>query len=961
MESALHILHLEDDPLDSKLVANLLRKEGMNATVERVATSAGFEDSLRRGTHALILSDYTIPGINVPEQLRLAKKSHPDLPIVIFSGTMGDDLGIEMLKLGASDYVLKHRKERLVPAIRRALHEAEEQTRRREAESALRESERMLRLALTAAQMGTWDFDVASGSVSFDERALSILGGELEAGVFEDVMLARIRPEDAGRIESVIRAALMPTSDGVVSAKHRVAWPDGTTHWVQLDAQTVFAGEGNLRRAVRMVGTIKDVTEIERTQEELRKSEERMRLAQQVARIGSFEWNLETLQSIWSPELEALHGLPQGSFDGSHKTWTALVHPEDFPEADRRAKESVSSGTLDCEWRVVRPDGTIRWLAARGQVINDASGKPARLVGLNLDITEQKQAEALLRKRALSLSLLSDVANQLLLGERTDLAIRESIEMVARQLGMEVFFHFLVSDDGTLLQLSHCAGVDATTRRFFDRLKLGEAICGSTAHQRERIVLNDVQLLSDPKSEVLRSIGLRLYVCQPLIARERLVGTLSFGTRNRDRISDEELELLATVSSQVAMAIERGRLLVELEQRAKDLAAAKASAETAKAAAEQANQAKDQFLAVLSHELRTPLSPVLTGISLLREQLSGLAPSTGELLETIQRNVEMEARLIDDLLDLTRIAREKVELHRERIDLSVVLERAIEVCRPDIEARGLHFAVDCGSAFPYWVDVDAGRLQQVFWNLIKNSIKFTPEKGCLGIRCGLTAAHQVLVEVTDSGIGIDEEALPRIFNAFEQAERSITRKFGGLGLGLAISRALVEMHGGTIEAGSAGRGKGASFRVRLPLADPPVTRPEPKINDSLATKGHALKILVVEDHGDSAHLLRVILERKGHEVTVAGDVAAALKIADSKGFNLLISDLGLPDGSGYDLLAELRTRGNKIHAIALSGYGQPEDVRRSLSAGFSQHLTKPVAPGRLAEALAKMREEMRNL
>ena len=248
-----------------------------------------------------------------------------------------------------------------------------------------------------------------------------------------------------------------------------------------------------------------------------------------------------------------------------------------------------------------------------------------------------------------------------------------------------------------------------------------------------------------------------------------------------------------------------------------NLRAAKNSADRAKGIAELANRAKDYFLAVLSHELRTPLAPVVMGVSMLQDR-PDLDREMRETLEMVRRNAEMEARLIDDLLDMTRIARGKVELHKRRVDLATVIDYAVEVCRPDIEARRLVLAVDMGPDAPYWVEADITRLQQVFWNLLKNAVKFTPHEGRVGIRCRLDGPGHVVAEVSDNGIGIDAEALPRLFDAFEQAERSLQRQFGGLGLGLAISKAMVEMHGGSIEAHSEGPDKGATFRVRLPLS-----------------------------------------------------------------------------------------------------------------------------------------------
>ncbi len=259
--------------------------------------------------------------------------------------------------------------------------------------------------------------------------------------------------------------------------------------------------------------------------------------------------------------------------------------------------------------------------------------------------------------------------------------------------------------------------------------------------------------------------------------------------------------------------------------------------------------------------------------------------------------------------------------------------------------------MDMGLAGPYWIEADVARLQQVFWNLLKNAIKFTPHGGCVGIRCR-PGERYVVVEVNDSGLGIEPEALSRIFNAFEQAERSITQQFGGLGLGLAISKALVEMHGGLIEAQSEGRGKGATFRVRLPLTAPP-GQPEvclPATPQPQAVR--PLHILLVEDHGVTAKMMRMVLTSDGHSVEHAGDLATALELADQHRFDLLVSDLGLPDGSGHDLMRQLRQRGHTFPGIALSGYGQSEDIQRSHEAGFAAHLTKPASRNAVIEAVA---------
>jgi len=363
---------------------------------------------------------------------------------------------------------------------------------------------------------------------------------------------------------------------------------------------------------------------------------------------------------------------------------------------------------------------------------------------------------------------------------------------------------------------------------------------------------------------------------------------------------------------------------------------------------------KDQFLAALSHELRTPLSPVLATASMLRDD-PRFDADTREHLDVICRNVELEVRLIDDLLDMTRIERGKVELDKKPVELGTVIGQAVDVCTADIEARKLEFGVDAPDG-PYWVEADAARLQQVFWNLLKNAIKFTPVGGCVGVRCRKDGDGQVMVQVSDSGGGIEGEALGRIFNAFEQAERSITRQFGGLGLGLTISKGLVEMHGGSIHAHSEGKGKGASFTVRLPLLPAeavvglaPMT-PEASLP---AAPTRPLRILLVEDHGDTARIMRRLLEADGHGVRTAADVAMALQLVAEHPFDLLVSDLGLPDGSGIDLMLAIRAKGLTFPGIALSGYGQERDIQQSRKAGFVAHLTKPVSLRRLEDAIAR--------
>ena len=375
---------------------------------------------------------------------------------------------------------------------------------------------------------------------------------------------------------------------------------------------------------------------------------------------------------------------------------------------------------------------------------------------------------------------------------------------------------------------------------------------------------------------------------------------------------------------------------------------------TAKETAESANKAKDNFLAILSHELRTPLTPVLATVAMLEDDRT-LPPNILQDLEMIRRNIEVEARLIDDLLDVTGIIRGKLELHRQVVDVRSLLEHAMRnYCGTTAAQKNLRVSTKVTATHTHVV-ADGSRMTQVFWNLLQNACKFTPDGGAIDIRVyneqpAGQSRPELIVEISDTGIGISSETMPRIFNAFEQGERSRARSFGGLGLGLAISRAIVELHGGAIAAASEGRNKGTQLLIRLQTVDAPTSAGLQKAPGILTdgARSPALRILLVEDHPDTAEQLARLLRRAGHEVTVAGSVkeaqerAASLK---SKGqpadFDLLISDLGLPDGTGYDLMRDLTNR-NPIPGIALSGFGMDDDIQNSIAAGFSRHLTKPV-------------------
>jgi PAS domain S-box-containing protein len=370
----------------------------------------------------------------------------------------------------------------------------------------------------------------------------------------------------------------------------------------------------------------------------------------------------------------------------------------------------------------------------------------------------------------------------------------------------------------------------------------------------------------------------------------------------------------------------------------------------------QANQAKDQFLAVLSHELRTPLTPVLALVSAMEED--GELPSQVRSdLGIVRRNVELETALIDDLLDLTRIARGKLQLNQEQVDLHELLGNVIGICREDIDSKGLEFYVDF-NADRHHVSGDPSRLQQVLWNLLKNAIKYTPAGGTVRVRSSVGAQGHVRVEVIDSGIGIEPELLPVVFDAFRQGEQVITRRMGGLGLGLTITRSLVELHGGTLNAFSEGRDRGSTFTLELPTVDPPQPSARSACHD--AEGEAALRILLVDDHQDTTAILSRLLTRLGHSVRAAHSVTEAQEAALGEKFDLLLTDMGLPDGTGIDLIKKLRRLQYPLQAIALSGFGAESDIKASRAAGAIDHLVKPIDLLKLKAVLSRVQPAVRN-
>jgi len=487
-----------------------------------------------------------------------------------------------------------------------------------------------------------------------------------------------------------------------------------------------------------------------------------------------------------------------------------------------------------------------------------------------------------------------------------------------------------------------------------NRFKLGEGLVGQAALGKRRILLTDVPGNYPKISSGLGEFGPSNVVVLPILFEGEVKAVMELSSVERfspahQAFLDQLTESIGIVLNTIEASTRTENLLKQSQSLATELQ--KTNLELEEKA--RSNLAKDQFLAMLSHELRTPLTPVLAS-ALELENEPDVRPDVRESLQMIRRNVELEARLIDDLLDLTRIDRGKVQLNFEVVDADKLLQNALEICQPEIDRKHLRPSLNL-SAKKVHMRADSARLQQIFWNLINNAVKFTPPNGRITITTSNDSGEKLRVEIADTGMGIEPEALPKIFDAFEQGGRT---QLGGLGLGLAISKTLVEAHKGTITAQSEGRNKGSKFALVFPTCEKVETQIAPTLSPRFAER-QPMRILLVEDHEDTNRSLTNLLRRRGYHVQSAFTFHSALELSAKEEFDVLISDLGLPDGSGIDLIQKLVSK--PPLGIALTGFGMEQDIRRSREVGFQHHLVKPIDLNKLDSVIQEGAASLANV
>ena len=693
-----------------------------------------------------------------------------------------------------------------------------------------------------------------------------------------------------------------------------------------------------------------------RTEAALRASEERLRLAIHAGQLGIWDWDIASNRVEWSERVYELHGVEPGKFGGTVEAFAALVHPDDVDAVRAKLERGLKGEEqFSVEFRVPLPDGRIRWLTTQAEVIRDANGRPLRMVGATSDVTQRMEllaAERTARTAAESarqrMELLAAAGAELsrsLEPSTTLLAIASTlVPAIADWCRVDLL------DASGQLQRALTYHSDPEKARFgtelAGRLKAAPGAIGSMAWvvstgqpylarfapPTEFDAVRDKDLLT-----FAEAIGMGAYYMVPLIARGRTLGALAALQAESGRpITPDDCALISELAQRAALAIDNARLYAE--------------AEDALQQARTASRAKDEFLAMLGHELRNPLAPIVSALQLMK-----LRDAEGHSDErrVIERQVNHLSRLVDDLLDVSRIAKGKVKIRRERLDLLDVVAWALEQTRPVIEERAhpVELALPPG---PVWVDGDLVRLAQVIGNLLTNAAKFTPPDGMISLRVRVLEEFAEL-SVRDTGKGIEPELLPRIFDLFVQGQAAEAPS-GGLGLGLSIVSNLVRMHGGTVNATSKGAGLGAKFVVRLPLAKgEPARREDTPPAQAIVEQppGRSGGILLVDDNADAANILAQLLGAVGYDVRVAHDGPAALDLLKFFTPRAAILDIGLPGMDGYELSRAIRSnpRSATLKLIALTGFGTSSDKEKAFDSAFDEHLVKPVSLEKLLAAL----------
>ncbi|MEG5065172.1 PAS domain S-box protein [Microcoleus sp. B3-A4] len=830
---------------------------------------------------------------------------------------------------------------------------------RSRAEEQLRESEAHLQLAVKIGRMGTWDWDMQTNALHWSEGHFTILGlkpNECEPAY--KVWASRVHPDDLAEAEAKLQQGIADKKE--YHHEYRLRWPDGSIHWVEARGQFTYDA---LEHPKHSIGVVIDITQRKQAEQEREQLLDRERIARSEAEaaqhqlatifntspIGLALLDAQQRFIAINEALAEINGLTREQHLGHSIS-------ELFGQSDPKLVEvfhhiyTTGNPFISPNFAVNVPGRSDRRPGYYNVYYLPTVNSNAQVEGVLVyvvDVTERVRLE-------LAQRFLSEASAVLASSLDYQTTLERVAQLTVPKLADWCTVH-MIEEDGAIEQIA-VAHINPAKLEWAYQMRdkyplnpddpRGAALTLRTGESDLVPEIPDellVQAARDPEHlEILRQVGFKSVMTVPLRTQARILGVISFiSAESKRHYTPTDLEQAEELARRASLAIDNAQLY--------------RAAQRDRTKAEAANRIKDEFLAVLSHELRSPLNPILGWTKLLRGGRLD-ATKTQQALETIERNAKLQAQLIEDLLDVSRILQGKMTLNVAPVNLAAMIEAALETVRLAAEAKHIQIQTTF-NPISGTVSGDSNRLQQVVWNLLSNAVKFTPTGGRIDVQLEQVGMY-AQIQVKDTGKGIKRDFLPHVFDYFRQEDGTITRQFGGLGLGLAIVRHFTELHGGTVQADSLGQNLGATFTIRLPLN---IVEPEPSSDDRHSESAADLagvRVLVVDDDADMRELAAFTLMQSGAQVATAASGVQALALLNQSVPDLLLCDIGMPEMDGYALIRQIRKwspqQGGTIPAIALTAYAGEINQQQALAAGFQMHISKPVEPEELVKAIARL-------
>ena len=798
MRQPLRILSLEDDPHDTELIQELLETEGITCEVTRVDTQSAFLASLGQHNMDVILADYTLPSFDGLSALKLAMNALPDVPFIFVSGTLGEEVAIEALKIGATDYILKTRLFRLAPSILRALREADQRVERKRAEEALRRNEAYLTEAQTLSHTGSFGWTVSSGEIYWSEETFKIFEYEQAVKPTLQLIFQRTHSTDRDLVEQTIDRAI--TARENFDLEHRLLMPDGSIKYIHVLARALETSPGNLE----FVGAVTDVTAAKQAEMKLRESQAYLAEAQRLSHTGSWAWNPTTGENrYWSDECFRLLCFDPAEGMPPFETLVQRIHPDDRPVVAETLERAVRErAEYEVEYRIFHPGGVIRDVYAIGHPILSPSGDLIEIVGTGIDVTERKRAEALRNEESRILEMIA-----------RDAPLEEILEklvlVVEAQFANLLCSVLLLDKDGQHMRHGAAPSLPESYNKAIDGVSIGPKAgsCGTAMYRKEPVVVADI--LQDPLWEQYRDAaephGLRACWSTPILSHSgKALGSFAMYYREPRSPNPLETSALEMANHLAGIAIER-KLAREERERLREAQADLAHANRVTTMGE--------LTASVAHEVNQPIAASLTNARTCLRWLAGDTPNIEEAREAAMRIVQDQTRAAE-IIARIRMLFKKSAPQRELVDMNEIIREMVVHLRVEATRHLISLRTELAVDLPQFMG-DRVQLQQVMMNLMMNGIDaMTGVDGTreLIIKSQFAEDGKVRVSVSDTGVGLPAEQANHIFDAF------FTTKLHGTGMGLRISRSIIESHGGRLWA-EENTPRGASFSFVLPTVD----------------------------------------------------------------------------------------------------------------------------------------------